>query len=247
MLRPSTVPNLTRFSQDEFAADYWQYNKGEHVSLFGPTGSGKTTLQFKLLNESAAKKLKGVVLVVKPKDKTVDDFNKILNFKRLEDWPPSLFKRYWHKEKRGWLVWPKPELDARKNQEKQRIIMQRTIMRNYYKGDSIIVADETYGLSKTLRLELELSEVWTKGRSMGAGLWSGTQRPAFVPGFMYDQPSHIFIANDGDKRSRERYGEIGGTDRKMIENIVQGLNLHEFLYIQRAGPDGRPKYCILTP
>lgn len=241
------APKLLRLSQDEFTEEYWDYEKGQHVSFFGPTGSGKTTLQFKLLNESAAKKLPGIVLVVKPRDETVDKWNEALEFKRVEEWP-SLWKRLWNDKTRGWLIWPKHEFNAKLDNAKLTDVMGKTIMKSYRRGDCIIVADETYGLSKELRLDDELVAVWSKGRSMGAGLWSGTQRPAYVPGWMYNQASHVFIANDADERARKRYGEIGGNvDPKMIDATVRELGLYEFLYIQRSGSDGRPRYCVLTP
>jgi hypothetical protein len=242
-LRQTIPPRLLRVNQEEFASSYWQYEAGQHVSVFGPTGSGKTTLQFKLLDQSATKELPGVVLVVKPKDDTVDTFNKSLRFVKVESWPPSSIKRYQYKDRRGWLVWPKHDFDPKTDDKKLHDIMRRTILGNYKKGNCIIVADETYGLTNELKLGDELIAVWSKGRSMGAGLWSGTQRPAYVPGWMYNQAQHLFIANDPDKRARQRYGEIGGIDPRIIDMIVNDLDKHEFLYIRRDGP----RFCILTP
>ena len=59
---------VIRIPRDEFIADRWVYEPGEHVSLIGITGSGKTTLMRQLLVATATPKLPAVVLAVKPRD-----------------------------------------------------------------------------------------------------------------------------------------------------------------------------------
>jgi hypothetical protein len=50
---------------------------------------------------------------------------------------------------------------------------------------------------------------------------------------MYGSSEHLIIFKDSDKRSRERYDEIGGVDDGDVENLVMTLQKHEFLYIGR--------------
>jgi hypothetical protein len=71
---------------------------------------------------------------------------------------------------------------------------------------------------------------------MGAGLWAGTQQPFHIPTHAYRQAEHLFIAKDPDKRSRERYDEIGGLDSGTVRAWVLALRKHQFLYLRRSGP-----------
>jgi hypothetical protein len=84
---------------------------------------------------------------------------------------------------------------------------------------------------------------------MGCGLWAAAQRPFNAPLNMYGQSEHLIIFRDGDQRSVERYGQIGGgIDRDLIEQIVNQLRKHEFLYIgKNMGEDGvSPALAIVS-
>ena len=59
------------FPRDDFLSRRWRYRAGEHVTILGPTGSGKTYLGYQLLEKVATPKLPGIVLVMKPRDATV--------------------------------------------------------------------------------------------------------------------------------------------------------------------------------
>lgn len=88
-----------------------------------------------------------------------------------------------------------------------------------------------------------LSTVWTKGRSMGCGLWSGTQKPSHVPLHMYNQAGHLFLAYDPDIQARKRFSEIGGVDPKLVLEVTAELDEFEWLYIRRRGR----VMCIVGP
>ncbi len=63
----------------------------------------------------------------------------------------------------------------------------------------------------------------------------GTQGHS-LPGFIFNCPTHIFLANDNDARNRERYSELaGGHNPKEIESTVLGLGKYEFLYLNANG------------
>ena len=85
---PKLKHDVTYFERDDFIKNYFRYAPGEHVTILGPTGSGKTTRAYQLLAEVATPELPGIVLVMKPRDATAVKWNKKLGFKRVRNWPP---------------------------------------------------------------------------------------------------------------------------------------------------------------
>lgn len=232
---PDDFPEVERFDRDDFVDNYFHYESGEHVSFIGPTGSGKTTFAYQLLQEVSTPKLQGIVLVMKPRDKTATDWNKTLNYKIVRNWPPPL--SVWEPKKPpGFTLWPRFTYKPREDNLAHSEIFERCILDSYQKGNRILFADEVYGLANEMDLEEELKALWMRGRSMGCGLWAATQKPTHVPLWMYSQAQHLFLHNDPDARARKRFGEIGGVDPKLIENVIMKLAKHEWLYIYRDGP-----------
>src|SRR6266487_2289160 len=233
---PAAMTGIVAFPREEFLTERWDYHPGEHVTFLAPK-AGKTTLAKQLLDGTVSKTLKAVILVVKPRDGVVRQWGSDDRYKIIRSWPPVM-ERY--RDTPGWILWPKhsydPDIDDPKFYEEFR----RAILDSYRRGDRVIFADETYGLSE-LGLNRELITVWSRGASsdgntMGCGLWAATQKPSHIPLWAYSQAEHLFLAHDPDRRARQRYAEIGGIDPAFVEHHVMRLGKHEFLYIQRTGP-----------
>lgn len=236
------LPELVTLDRKEFLSDYWDYKPGEHVTILGPTGSGKTFLQNQLVKHSAHEKLPALMLIAKPRDETVKQWNKQLKYPVVHDWPAPMSKRLVNPKAPGWIIWPKHKFDPDKDNIWLKEVFRRALLDSYKRGDRILLADETFGLASELKLGNELVTIWSRGRSMGTGLWAGTQKPTHIPLWAYSQAEHLFLAKDPDARARDRYDEIGGIDPHIVEHAVMGLGKRQFLYIKRDGPT----LCRLT-
>lgn len=241
-------PGVEILSRDEFIRDVWTYDPGpnptpdqwgriprpgyvpgEHVSWIGPTGTGKTTLMGQLLAATATPKLPAVVLAVKPRDATMTRLGKTCGFRTVRSWPPMRTVE----RPNGWIHWPRHTFDPDTDNPRHKWQFRRSILDSYRRGNRILVADEVLSLSYEMGLGQELVTVWTRGRSMGCGLWAGTQKPTHVPLWMYSMPTHLFIAWDPDERSRKRLREISGSDPRLIEAASRQLRRYEWLYFRQ--------------
>lgn len=252
---------LARFDRGDFLDNYWDYQPGEHVTSIMPTGGGKTYMNFQLLEKTP---IPAVTLVMKPKDAEPAMWTRRLGYKEVGHWPPP--KPWpWQDKPRGYTLWPKQTLtDLDRDDEILRTEFSKALLHVYKHGDQIAFADEVGGLCE-LKLQKHLKALWMRGRSMGAGLWAATQKPSGdqggppVPTYLYSAATHLFLGYDQTKMNRQRFGEIGGVDPRMVEDAVMSLRLHpitsksgvtnyvsEQLYIRKGGPNGA-YMCVIGP
>lgn len=231
--------DIVSFDRNTFLTDVWDYRPGDHVTVLAPSGGGKTQFAFQALAATATPDLQATVFVMKPRDATVTKFAKQNGFETIRDWPPSqlrLSRRILGKRPPGYVLWPADTGNLEADAARQEVVFRRALRMMYNsakKHPNIMFADETYSLEKELGLTPELRRAWTKGRSLGNGLWASTQRPAYISPWAY-QAQHIFLGYEPDRQSQDRFAEIGGGfDPAMIRALIQGLNRYEFLYLSR--------------
>jgi len=265
--------SLTRLSRDEFLNDYFDYRPGQHVlaALISPTGNGKTRLGYQLLRAAMKQhpQLGVRVTIPKRRDAEASAWNAALGLKEVPGWPPPP-RKLWQPKPPGYAVWPlhhigqpgdDPDKVLTENRAHVEGVMKAAALASWQEGDSIHVADDIYVQAVVLGMNQFFSEILTNGRSVGCALWGSNQKPSgtregSVTSFFYNSPSHLFLGADLDERNRERFGEIGGVDRKFVSDIVQHLQVHvidgnavsDQLYISKAasGPEG-PAMAIVGP
>lgn len=235
-LEIESVADVEVWNREDFVRDAWEYKPGQHVTIIGPNGRGKTTLGFDLLHGTAHPKLKAFVLVSKPRDATIDKYAKKMRFKVIENYPPpaDLFKK-----KRGYMLRPYQSLKNFKEDDARLTREFRQCMLDSYgsKEARIIFADEVQELQIDLGLKKECEKYWKRGRSLEAGLWACAQRSAYNSQDMYNAAEHLFLFNDPDKRNRQRFSEIGGVNPDLVMEITNSLEPYQALYIRRTGPE----------
>lgn len=234
---------VARFSREEFLTERFDYRPGQHVSFLAPTQNGKTTFMFELLKATDTNwcSIPPVMLVAKPKDPVVARGLSDLEYRETDRWPPA--KKWFAEAPPGYGLWPRhlKDVPPEVNSAHLAAAFRPAIRELFWKGDTILLADEVYHLCAVLGLSQEMTQHWTQGAGMGSGLWTATQKPSgtqqgTVPSFLYNSPTHTFLGRDPDKRNRDRFGEIGGVDPKLLSETVMGLRKYEWLYVHRDGP-----------
>lgn len=232
--------------RSEFAKTWRQ---GQHISIIGSTGTGKSVLECEILSMRRFV----ILLATKGEDPELADFTRTKGFRRIAKWEP-------HKGKPSEVdnriaLWPRvdnltdfkrlgrvfydaingyEESDTRRWYEFWRLSSVPGI---YKQGRWTLGLDEVSVLAHHLNLGETLSFLWTQARTKLISLVGGTQRPRWVPREMFTEPHHLFLFNLSDKEDIARLGEIGGRRVNEIKAIVPELPPYHFLYVNKRSGD----------
>lgn len=196
------------------------WRQGEHLTLIGPTGCGKTTLATKLL----PLRRYVAVMATKPRDPILATFKK-MGYVVTREWPPRLPPEVAPRV----VFWPKSEtMDSIKKQVPQ---LRMALQDIYRQGGWTVYFDELRYVTDFLGLRQEVELLLLQGRALGVSVVSGAQRPAWLPLTVYDQATHLFLWRETDRRNLQRLAELGGVDSRKIMGILPKLSRHETLYV----------------
>ncbi len=238
---------------DSFLRRAWA--PGEHVSIFGPTDSGKSHLSTRgllpvWLQDSAWK----VLLVdVKSDDPTLKGQGTAV--RQMPGHARRQWDGYWQElgDRFYRLALPR----GVENVVRNRNVVRRALRRARDERRWVIHLNEVRALSDPrppcLNLLPELEELWLRGRPH-VTILAEAQRPAWAPGSMYDQPVHLFFGKVLDKRAQDRLREIGGAT-ELIRDAIRQLRRDEWVYVNRVTGEvvitklgkGRPPLPRLLP
>jgi len=208
---------------ETFLAERFVWQQGEHVTMVGPTGSGKTTLALAILE------LRQYVLAfgTKPKDRTMDSLVRSSGWRLI---------RTWDKMPKPWLYsalrvvfWPK--FTTPDDQPQQAYEIGQAMRGAFVQGGWCLFVDELWYMDHVLGLKRMIEALWTQGRSIDLSIVAGTQRPAHVSLLAYDQATHVFFWRDNDERNLTRISGMNGLNARLIRSTVSTLAAHEVLYV----------------
>lgn len=219
----------------------WRWAQGEHVTIVGPTGTGKTTLMRALMVKRYAAGGAVAVLATKPRDANLERWARADHLAVVRTWPPRAprFRRpadvvLPDGRRVAWdhrvMLWPRTH-DAATFAATMRDEHRAAINAMFVGGGWCIAAEELLYLCHDLGLADELTTLWTQGRSNGISVIGATQRPVNIPLYAYSQASHLFMFGDNDDVNLSRLQGIGGMEGKTLREHVRSLPMHDVLYV----------------
>lgn len=198
--------------------ELFAWTQGEHVTIIGPTGSGKSWLATLLLGIRSHV----VVFGTKPRDETLETLER-RGFRRITTWPPPALRTHV-------LLWPRFRKVS--DEAEQRDTFRHALEEIFATGRWCVYADELPYLVGRLRLADLLELLWLQGRALRVSLVAAAQRPAWLPLAAYSQATHLFLYRPNEERDLKRLAEIGGAvDTTALRELVRRLPPHAFAYV----------------
>lgn len=218
--------DVDRVDWPTFLREIFRWNQGEHVSLIGPTGCGKTTLGVRILPYRRYV----AAFATKNRDDTMSGL--LANgYRRIDEWPPP------PRDNRV-VLWPQAPLRLFKNPETSELLKAQqstfadALEDMYWSGGWAVYVDEAWYLDTFLGLRRPINLLLGAGRSNNVSVIMGTQRPVYVTRSMFSEATHLFLWRLTDFQDRKRLLEIsGGVDKRRIMEEVAGLSKHDVLYV----------------
>ena len=231
---------------EEFRDDY---HEGQHVSYFGPTGRGKSTLCYQCLEMVISPDHPVISLhgKIKGRDPVISKASKRLHLREVPRMPSKTRMTYDRKRKwNGYIVIPleRPTYPA-KEKELLQTAFRDAINRNYQttRRHTITHINEAHQTQADLDLREDVEAPLMRGGPDNA-VWHEAQRGAWLSYHTYNAPEHIFIFHDPDKANRKRYADMGCADPDEIYAITSNLKtarardgrtISQCLYVRRSG------------
>lgn len=229
-MQPLSAPPRVPWAniQAQLAANW---KPGEHITLIGPTGSGKTHMALTLAEMCRY----SLIISTKRKDPLLDQMrNTHLVTEDLSR--DVLWTQHGTPLHTRIMFWPQfPEkMSTQQRLARQAAMIRKAIDWSDRTGGWCVVADELMWLTRNLRLEKEIEAVYFQGRTQGVSLLGCAQRPSHVPLLAFSQATYLFLWQSSDKRDLERLREVGaGFPKGMIDEAVRQLDWHrhEVLFV----------------
>jgi hypothetical protein len=209
------------------------WKPGEHVTIVGPTGSGKSHIALELGD------LCRFVLVIATKrdDPLLADLARRGYYSTRD-----LREIAWTErdgpvpEHRKVIYWQRLESakSAAERQARQAALVRQALDYAERTRGWAVVLDELMWATRNLRLERDLDSLWFGARTQGVSVIACSQRPAQVPLLAFSSASYLFLFRTQDDRDLERLRDVSaGFPKRLLADEVARLDwhAHEALFV----------------
>lgn len=218
-----------RLPWDVFTRKLFRPTPGEHVTIIGSSGKGKSNL----LNNILPMYPFTAVFATKNSDTTLDRLAAQQNYIILDRWRKLPAKDYPRR-----IIWPKSP-NLKDLTVKQKAVFEDAVEHIWAEGGQpknnpvgwAIGIDEIWWIAKVLGMEMYVRLLLQQARSAGISLISATQRPANIPTELYSQPTHLFFFLTKDENNLQRIGDLNAGNKPLIRSLVSNLEQYQVLYV----------------
>jgi hypothetical protein len=212
-----------------------RWEQGDHVSLIGPTGAGKTFAKRYLLR----KREYITTFATKNQDK---ELSKIFREEGFD-----IQRKKWDGARHNLIaLWPtvgKNEV-LENFQQRQKIMFHEAIDKAFPQGAWTFDFDEVSYMTDFLHMDRKMRWLLQQGRSDGVTVVAATQRPAWIPRAFYSMPSWLVFWGNRDTEDLKRIQGLGGVDGKVLRQEVATLKHREILIVHNRHPYERIKTLV---
>lgn len=196
------------------------WRQGEHMTLAGGTGSGKTTFARQLL----PRRKYVVVMATKAEDSSLYDPLVEMGFKIRSSWDPD-------PDESPWIIFKPPLVGGVDGKDAQRTAFRAALIDIFDEGRWCVYCDEVRYLTEFLNLKTEMELLWLQGRSLGISVVAATQRPVSIPILAFEA-QHLFVWRFSHKPDIDTISHFSGTLSPVVRQTVPRLPKHEVLHLQ---------------
>lgn len=196
------------------------WRQGEHITLAGGTGSGKTTFARMILPR------RRFVAVLGTKARSASLYRPLerMGFVTRTRWDPK-------PDDEPRVIFKPPLIGGRAGKEEQAEAFQEMLTDVFEEGNWCIYLDEARYITNFLGLQTEMELLWEQGRELGISVVIGTQRPVKIPVIAWEA-QHLFVWRFAEKRDIDTISEFTGTLFPVVRQTIPRLPKHEVLHVQ---------------
>lgn len=213
-----------------------KFRQGEHITIVGTTGSGKTVLIRELVEDRDY----SVLLGTKNEDKELYAPFEERGYEITDQFDPSP-----DRDESRIIFRPRLTSPDAKGRSRQAEAFRDMLTEAWEYGGWTITIDELFYVAATLKLDDVFETLWTTGRSLHITVVAATQLPVKVPLLAFDQATHLFLFRNTDQYRIKRMAEFAGADSGILRRLIPELPRHEFVYVDtREGTMYRSKVIL---